>query len=167
MTLEHSLQPVPLSAQDYGERFPDIRVALDWDRFAAEKWPICRGVVVDTAELGSLRTAFWVRFKRLNPRFLKTVGTRSLPVAEVAARIAQFPQPGQDHILALVQQYRQAGVADVDAPAYRLADGTFLILDGNHRSTALALAGVPFRLNLYVVMGPADHVFRGMRFPAF
>jgi len=166
MSLEQSLKPFPLSAQDYAARFPEIRVQLDWARFGAESWPVNHGVVEDAAELGSLRSAFWVRFRRLNPRFLKTIGTRSLSIAEVAARIAQFPEPGRGHIVNLVQCYRAEGRAEVDAPAYRLADGTFLILDANHRSTALALAGVPFRLHLYVIMGPADHAFRGMKFPA-
>lgn len=163
--MTNGLQPTSLVAQTYSERFPDIRVAIDWSRFAVESWPVHRGTIVDPAELGRLRSAFWVRFKRLNPRFLKTIGTRSLPIAEVAARMAHFPQPGRDHILDLVRQYRDEGRAHAQVPAYRLADGTVLLLDGNHRSTALALAQVPFELDLFVIMGPPDHVFRGMRFP--
>lgn len=157
--------PTISTPPDFRQRFPGIRVEIDWARFVAEDWPIRSHTITDRRALLDLRSFFGIRFGRINPRFLKTVGTRSMRVGEAAGRIESFPEPQRQVILSWADDYRMGRIEPVlTLPTFELPDGTALLLDGNHHATALAIAGVPFEAELVGVSGKGNAGFAGMRF---
>lgn len=168
MTLDRTVEDderAALSVDDYRRRFSNIRVELDWKAFEAENWPTYALTLTDRDELLDLRSFFGDRFGRINPRFLKTLGTRSLRIGEAASRIGEFPAAQRDLILSWADDFRLGRQEPrLELPSFHLPDGTHLVLDGNHHATALALADVPFEIELVAVKGRRSAGFAGMRF---
>ena len=78
-----------------------------------------------------------------------------LRVGEVAERLAEIPMPERARFLP--DRFLRNGLPEeVVVPAYGLGGNELLLLDGNHRATALALTGRPFVLKLRVLEAPID-----------
>lgn len=149
---------IDMTAADYAKRFSDIAVRLNWQKFAAENWPVRRCTVTDPQVLGQFYTFFRSSLGRINPHFLHWVAVRQMPVSTVLARLKGVPEADRTAIEEIAAQFRQsAEPVCLTLPTFELGNGRRFLLDGNHRACGLALSGRPFRLDLYSLAGPATH----------
>lgn len=145
--------PVKMSAADYSSRFPAINVRFNWQRFGESHWPVHRYVVEDRKTLLNLTTALRLRFGR-QPRILKPIGSHFMSIAEMVATVPQMSDMRRSIIDKYVEQFWVQDHVELEVPTYRLPHNRQMLLDGNHRLTALATVDVPFRLTLFSVKGP-------------
>lgn len=92
--------------------------------------------------------------------------SRPMSVEEVADALGLF---APDHRRVFERYLRQFSHADtpvrLDVPAYDLGRGRLLLLDGEHRVTALFMADVPCQVRLAVLHGPIDRlIFPDLRY---
>jgi hypothetical protein len=133
-----------------------IRVGFKWDRFLADNWPV-RSARLTTPD--GLRQC-------LLPWYLGGSG-REVAYNEPDAkplRLSSIPQvldslkaDRQARIQRFVAQFKLATApVEFSVPAYSLASDGYLVLDGNHRLSALTLSSVPFAISLWSVCGPLE-----------
>lgn len=142
-------------ADEYRSLFPRIHFDLAWEAFAQQNWPVDRLTLVRRDELLTLKTAFRIRFGKVAPRFLKTLGSHFMSVEEALAHLNLMDERRQQIILEYREQFTTAAhPVRLRLATYRLDDRTQLILDGSHRACALASADCDFELTLYRIKGP-------------
>ena len=124
-------------------------VAFDWGLFTSERWPID---LVGANSVEGLARCFAPWYAPAPGR----LGWRPLRITEVPHHLEadHTPRDRSRGIREYVGRFREEGVRPFALPAYALPGGEFLILDGNHRLSALAMAGVAFAVTLAVVVGP-------------
>ncbi|NCD18395.1 MAG: hypothetical protein EOL89_00160 [Actinobacteria bacterium] len=81
-----------------------------------------------------------------------------LTVSEAAREVASESGPLKDFdkVREIAAAFASHGSADLLLAAWRTRTGRTIILDGNHRVVAAALAGVPVRTVAMVIRAPAD-----------
>lgn len=89
-----------------------------------------------------------------------------MTVADIRRRLDEFPSANRAAFLDYVARFtHQAGPLELTLPAYGLGEAGYLLLDGNHRATAVAIAGRPFTITLAVLDGPIDRrILRDLKF---
>ncbi|WP_172122513.1 MULTISPECIES: hypothetical protein [unclassified Devosia] len=151
------LRPPELTAADYREQFPDITVGLNWERFAAERWPIERRTLTNRQELLGFHTFFRKSLGRIMPHFLHWLASQQMRMGDVVENFARIPAEHRASVEYFVAQWASSpGPLQLELPTYRFAPSEHFILDGNHRATAIALSGKPFRIELVSVVGPRE-----------
>ena len=88
-------------------------------------------------------------------------------VREVRGRLDEFEPANKSAFDRYVTAFGEAGGETIDMvlPTYGLGADGYLLLDGNHRATAAAIAGRPFRLTLAVLNGPVDRrILKDLKF---
>lgn len=151
------LRPAEMTAADFRDQFPEIEAGLNWERFAAEGWPIEHRVLTDREELLGFYTFFRRSLGRIMPHFLHWVASRQMRMAEVLEHIERLPPRDRATIGHFRAQW-QSGTEPIrlQLPTYQFGDGENFLLDCNHRTTAIALSGRPFRIELFSVLGPRE-----------
>ena len=151
------LQPAEITATEYRQLFPEIEAGLNWERFAAERWPVEYRVVTERDELLQFFTFFRSSLGRVMPHFLHWLASRQMRMGEVLRHIEQLPPRDR----ATIEHFRgqwQGGSEPIalQLPTYQFGGGEHFLLDCNHRATAIALSGRPFRIELFSVTGPRE-----------
>lgn len=88
-------------------------------------------------------------------------------VSEVRERLDEFEPANKSAFERYVAAFSDPGHEPIEMvlPAYGLGKHGYLLLDGNHRATAAAIAHRPFRLTLAVLAGPIDRrILRDLKF---
>lgn len=88
-------------------------------------------------------------------------------ISEVRRRLDEFEPANRAAFECYVASFSGAGDEPVEMviPAYALGEDGFLLLDGNHRATAAAIAGRPFRVTLATLHGPVDRrILKDLKF---
>lgn len=112
--------------------------------------------ITDRNELGRLFTSCRATARRVE-RPISHPFARPLRIHGVAARMDEYSNSNRGRFLALVDYFKNStDPIALRLPAYRLADGDALLLDGNHRATALWMSGEPIDVTLAMLCGPID-----------
>lgn len=92
--------------------------------------------------------------------------SRPMSVEEVADALGLFTPDHRRVFERYLRQFiRQDAPVRLDVPAYDLGRGRHLLLDGEHRVTALYMADVPCDVRLAVLRGPVDRrIFPDLRY---
>ncbi|WMT89073.1 hypothetical protein [Pelagibacterium sp. H642] len=88
-------------------------------------------------------------------------------ISEVRRRLDEFEPANRAAFERYVAAFNAVGDEPIEMviPAYALGKEGFLLLDGNHRATAAAIAGRPFRLTLATLNGPVDRrILKDLKF---
>jgi hypothetical protein len=134
-------------------------VQLDWRRFLAEQWPITLRMIGSQTELRALFIAWYLS---PNDHELLWCDEHARPIRAGEASAKLYSAEWQPHRLPAVIRYGTAfsapGVLPVRIviPAYQLPGEETLLLDGAHRSVALATFNVRFEVTLAVIHGPIE-----------
>lgn len=139
----------------FRQLFPEITVGFDWQRFAAEAWPVERRLTTKPTELARFHTFFRYSLGRINGHFLHWLFMRQMRVQEVVAKLERIPERDKQSIQYFAKTYAaSAHPIALSVPAYALPGGGQYIMDLNHRLCGLALSGAPFELEIYSIQGP-------------
>ncbi|SDG88606.1 hypothetical protein [Pelagibacterium luteolum] len=142
-------------SESYRNRFPDITVGFNWQRFETEQWPVERQVVVDRGQILSFHTFFRYSLGRINGHFLHWLNMRLMTVGEVLKKLDRVPKTDQDSIRYFASLYDAANEpVELSIPTFALPHGGQYLMDFNHRVCGLALSGVEFRLDVHSIKGP-------------
>ncbi|WP_108395919.1 hypothetical protein [Devosia submarina] len=146
-----------MTAADYRRHFPQIESGFNWERFAAERWPIERRVLTNREELLGFYTFFRSSLGRVMPRFLHWLASRQMRMAEVLEKLHRLPTEDRQSINYFLKLWSvSTEPISMDLPTYRFGETEHFIMDGNHRACAIALSGRPFRIELYSIAGPRE-----------
>lgn len=144
----------PDALAGFAERFPGIQLRLHYERIAPGTATVGVQEITDRAALGDVFTAYRATQRQVEVS-MKNPFARPMRIGDIAARLGEFPVANRQAFIAYRDRFAQeAGPITVDAPAYDLGAGRLLLLDGNHRATALFMDEVPFVLRLHVLSAP-------------
>jgi hypothetical protein len=88
-----------------------------------------------------------------------------MTVRDVRQRLGEFTPANRDAFLAYASQFSTQGNVELTLPAYGLGSNGYLLLDGNHRATAIAMCDIPFEMSLAILDGPVDRrILRDLKF---
>jgi hypothetical protein len=133
----------------------DINMRLHFDRLPDSAEVVVRQVE-DHHELGDWFTAFRATPGRVELG-VSNPFAKPMRVCDVAARMGEFSQQCRAGFHHFLEQFgRERTMVTVDVPAYDLGEHGLILLDGNHRVTAIWMTGVPFRINLHALRAPID-----------
>lgn len=134
-----------------------IRIKLNWDKLKDDEVTVSMSVF-DKLENPSAWYLPWY-FNDLNEEVgYLAENANPLTLADIPKAINHLNSRRRDKIKDLLNRFittTQEPVQVVIA-AYALPNGKHLIMDGNHRSSALFLAGVKARLMVFEICGPID-----------
>lgn len=130
----------------------EVRSAIDWD-LLEQYCAASLEIITDAEELGDLQTVWHVSSSGALSDW-RDQKARRLTVSE-AAMVPDIPTPtGARFINEIESEYRHGLHPRVwGIPLYQTKAGESLILDGNHRATALLRSGAPIRLLAAVAHG--------------
>ncbi|WP_152664522.1 hypothetical protein [Devosia geojensis] len=112
--------------------------------------------ITDRDELGQLYCAYRATPWRVERPMWDPLA-RPLRLQDVAGRMEEFSPDNRRHFLSLVDQFKAvSGPVKLRLPAYRLVGGEALLLDGNHRATALWMSGKAIDVTLATLCAPVD-----------
>lgn len=133
-----------------------IRVIFNWRRFFAEDWPINGRTLTSPHDLSSLRLPW---YRNEHGAFVNYNAADAIPLS--LNDVQEWYQLLSPEEISTIERMKEEFVQGVCAPqfefpSYALPNDTYMVLDANHRLCALALAKVPFIINMWVVEGPID-----------
>jgi hypothetical protein len=134
-----------------------IRIQLTWERLKSEKVTV-RMSVFDQLENPSAWYLPWY-FNNLEEEVSYLVANANpLTLADIPKAISRLDSSRRDKIQELLSGFINTNQQPVQVviATYALPNGKHLIMDGNHRSSALILAGVKARLMVFEIFGPID-----------
>ncbi|MBE9142137.1 hypothetical protein [Planktothrix mougeotii] len=134
-----------------------IRIQLNWQRLKIEKATV-KISIFDQLENPSAWYLPWY-FNNLHEEVSYLASNANpLTLADIPKAINRLDSGRRDKIQELLNRFINANPEPVQIviAAYALPDGKHLIMDGNHRSSALILAGVKARLMVFEICGPID-----------
>ena len=131
----------------------EVRSAINWDLLEA-RCGISLEIITEHQELGELQTVWHLGVDGVMSDWRDRTARR-LTVAE-AARLECVPSPaGAKFIRTVASEYSKGLHPRVwGIPLYKTKSGSTIVLDGNHRATALLRSGAPIRL-----LGAVAHGF--------
>jgi hypothetical protein len=141
-------------ATRFHQEFPGILLRLHSSRIPPDQARVSTRELRTPAEVSRLFSVFRAT------RWRMFVGSgvpwaSPLRIGELVARLDEVTMP--EHARFLPDRFLQDGLPpEVVVPAYSLGGEDLLLLDGNHRATALALTGGPFVLKVRVLEAPVD-----------
>ncbi|CBN55437.1 MULTISPECIES: hypothetical protein [Kamptonema] len=134
-----------------------IRVQLDWKRLRNEQVNVSL-MVCNELENPSDWYLPWY-FNDIDEEVSYLVANASpLTLADIPKAINRLNSKRRDQIQELLSGFINTTKQPVQIviATYALPDGKHLIIDGNHRSSALIIAGVKARLMVFEVLGNLD-----------
>jgi hypothetical protein len=132
-----------------------IRVMFNWERFFNEDWPIERLSLTDRQAFLGLKLPWY----RGTDGFVTFDTPNALPVclAEIEEWYTLLSDKIRITIENMIQEFLyRSQKLEFDFPAYSLSKSEYLVMDGNHRLSAIALTDLSFMINMWVVKGPID-----------
>jgi hypothetical protein len=143
-------------ATTFLSHFPDIQMRLHPDRIPDTEARVVQRVITDKSEIAPLFTAFRAtRHQAVVP--FKTPFAYPMRIRELVERFAETKPSFRASFEAMrLSLMATPGAIDIEIPAYDLGSGDLLLLDGNHRATALYLGDRPFTLRITTLSAPVD-----------
>ncbi|WP_327268040.1 hypothetical protein OG233_06800 [Streptomyces sp. NBC_01218] len=133
-----------------------VRASLDWSRVTELRLRVQHSFHTSADRLGRMATLWYTRPDGTPAEYTHPQATPLTARQAAAADMRTLPQR-QNTLGALTQQAATCREpVQLILPAYRLPDGTDLILDGTHRAVAALRARARVTVFLYVLLGPAD-----------
>lgn len=136
-----------------------IGTCFNWSRFMNDTAIVLQSVELDPADFNKLY-APWYLDETDNPTSFCSPQARPITIAEAAIRGGAFGKselgPNLARINSLVKEFKQTEQRIItEIPAVALPDNCYLILDRNHRLTALAIHALakPVRIELFAIGG--------------
>ena len=134
----------------------DIRVGFNWERFLAERWPIERVTLTDRAALDRC-SAPWYVVRAGESVPYDDVHAFPMSLRDVPKAFEILSDERKADIRGKIEKFRdREGVVRLTVPTYGLPDGSYFVLDRNHRLAALVVTNFPFDVELWNVLGPPD-----------
>ena len=99
-------------------------------------------------------TCFRSSLGRVDPHFLHWLFARNMAIFDVERRYGSLRSNDRARCDRLEGIFRSQGYAELAIPVFDLGNGRFYLLDGNHRCVALCRSGVPFKVDIYAIVGP-------------
>jgi hypothetical protein len=133
-----------------------IRVQFNWRRFFAENWPVELMAMYEKGQFGDIRLPWCLD---TNNSFVSYDSPNASPVklSDIGIWFEHLPSDRKMAIQKLKDEFGSgARSTKFEVPLYALPANHFLVLDGNHRLSALALSSLPFSVKMHVVKGPID-----------
>jgi len=153
MALEY-VRHADLDYESFRARFPEIMVAVNWKRFRADSWLVRQFRTTSPADMLDLFTCYRLSFGRVNGHFLHWLFSRNMTVRDVLKRYRRVPQKDRRIIEHFADLYGKERQVRLELPTLDLPGQRQFLADGNHRVVALALADVPFELDLFAIQAP-------------
>jgi hypothetical protein len=153
MALEY-VRHADLDYDSYRARFPEIAVEVNWRRFRADGWLIRHFRTSSPDDLLEFFTCYRLSLGRVNGHFLHWLFSRNMTVRDVLKRYGRVPQKDKRIIEHFASIYIGQQQVRLELPTLDLPGRRQFLADGNHRAVALALARVPFELDLYAIQAP-------------
>ena len=144
----------PTEQDAFRRRFQDtIRVKLNWAWLSGGLWPIHQHTIWHPEELAKIYLPWYLSPAQCEVGY-DHPSAAPLRLADILDWFPKLEARWQD-----VNQYRQEYAANgqlvtFEIPVYRLPGEMWLLLDGNHRMSALALARPAFAVTVHEVCGP-------------
>jgi hypothetical protein len=144
----------PTEQDDFCRRFQGkIRVKFNWTRFLEGLWPIRQHTIWRPEELTRFYLPWYLSCAQCEVRYDYPSATPLL-LADILNWLPSLKARWQ-----LIDQYGRdytpnGQLVTVEVPVYRLPGEMWLLLDGNHRLSAIALARPAFAATVYEVCGP-------------
>ena len=142
------------AATRFHQEFPGILLRFHSSRIPPDQAGVSTRILRTPSEVNRLFSVFRATRRRM------FVGSgvpwaSPLRIGDLVARLNEVTMP--EHARFLPDRFLHDGLPqEVVVPAYSLGDEDLLLLDGNHRATALALTGGPFVLKVRVLEAPVD-----------
>lgn len=135
---------------------PHIRVRFNWDMMRAEEWTITGNVFRSRVDIGNLYMPWYYTTGGKSCVGHDAADAINMQVKDIANHIHILEFTRVEKILSLVRTFsNEISPIQITIPAYYV-DGKVIVLDGNHRLSALTLSDVEFRVMAYLVKGPLD-----------
>jgi len=129
---------------------------FNWQRFLADKWPVEIVELTDRQAFANLRLSW---FLSPDSVFVAFDEPRATPVRldDVQNWYPFLPREQRNRIEQMKREYLEGSrKLEFEFPSYAIPTNEHLVLDANHRLSALALSGASFLLHMFVVKGPID-----------
>lgn len=132
-----------------------MRVHFSWDRLREGQWPIDL-VVMDNVEALSRWFVPWY-LREDHEVHYDQPHAEPLRLVDVARQLSSL-NGGRRRLIETIADdlKRHSDPLHLDLPVYSLGEAGLLVLDRNHRLSALLLADRPFRLITFRIRGPID-----------
>jgi hypothetical protein len=132
-----------------------VRVRFAWKRFEQERWPVTLSLVENTESLQDWFVPWYVR-NGCEVDYNESGGS-PIRLVEVPQRMGQLAATRQAVIHDIAARFAERpAVVRIDVPVFSLGAAGALVLDGNHRLSAMLLARCEIRLLVFRVAGPID-----------
>jgi len=149
---------MPTESEIFHSKFcRGIRVAFNWQRLFVEGWPIAVSKLQDSAIFSTLKLPWYLG----DSGFVSFNAPGALPVrlVDIEKWYPLLPEKQQSDIDNIKGEFLSgARTTEFEFPVYAVPKDEYLVMDGNHRLSALALAKLPFTIDMWVVRGPIDPV---------
>lgn len=134
-----------------------IRMKLDWQRLRSEEVTVNLSIFDELEHPSSWYLPWYFNDIDEEVGYL-VANANPLTLADIPKAISRLNSRHRDKIQELLSGFINTTQQPVQLviATYALPDGKHLIMDGNHRSSALILAGVKARLMVFEVLGPLD-----------
>jgi len=134
-----------------------IRIKLDWQRLSSEKVTVNLSVFDELEDPSAWYLPWYFNDIDEEVSYL-AANANPLTLADIPKAISRLNSRRRGQIQELLSGFRNTTPQPVQVviATYALPDGKHLIMDGNHRSSALILAGVKARLMVFEMLGPLD-----------
>ena len=132
-----------------------IRARIDWAALTGTEFTVHAEYSASRERLGELTTVWYVSPDGRPAEYFDK-GARPVRVGDVHAADPALLDPRRRAVLERMRAAFSSTTepAVLALPGFRLADGSALLLDGNHRAVAAYQAGGPVRLLLFLLDGP-------------
>jgi hypothetical protein len=147
---------MPTESEIFHSKFcRGIQVAFNWRRLFVEGWPITVSKLQDSAIFSTLKLPWYLR----DNVFVSFDAPGALPVrlVDIEEWYRLLPEKQRSSIDNIKGEFLSgARATEFEFPVYAVPKDEYLVMDSNHRLSALALAKLPFTIDMWVVHGPID-----------
>jgi hypothetical protein len=135
--------------------FTGIQVQIDWVKLLRHAPKVEMHELTTPEQLNNVYLP-WYRTNTGIDVPLGTEGSRLMSAVEAATELDRFPNKRRCNINYHVEKYKADSTETLLLPAYKLSHDSQLLLDGNHRTVAIAVLGRHFRLVIATIVAPID-----------
>jgi hypothetical protein len=142
-----------MNIEEYRDCFKGISVCLNWQQAFCEQWQVTSSHIWSPDGIRDIYMP-WYLSSSGTPASYTDQAASPVTVGKVADNIDVWPTKR-----ARIDCYRYKFLVDpkvvpISLPAYSLPNNGRLLLDGNHRAVALAIARVKCEVTLVSICGP-------------
>jgi hypothetical protein len=145
-----------VTPEQFCAKFSGICGMLNWQRFLAEKWPLEIVLLTDRQAFAHIRLSWFLSLNNVFVAFDEP-GATPVRLDDVQSWYPFLPPKHKNRIEQRKREYLDGSrKPEFEFPSYAIPTNEHLVLDANHRLSALALSGASFLLHMFVLEGPLD-----------